>query len=88
MRLSPPAKRMLSKAEAASYCGFPNVARFESAIALRVAPVNFGDCVRYDRARLDEWLDTLSQSTASNGSGIVEALLNAGADRGRQNLHR
>jgi hypothetical protein len=88
MKLHAPPKRMLTKTEAASYCGFPTVARFESASALHVAPVNFGDCVRYDRARLDEWLDTLSQSPASDAVGIVEALRNAGADRGRQDIHR
>lgn len=83
MKLPGPAKRMLTRDEAASYCGFPTVARFESAVAARVAPVNYGNCVRYDRVRLDEWLDTLSQSQPSAAMGIVEALKHAGAHRGR-----
>lgn len=74
---------MLTKDEAASYCGFPTAARFESAVATRVASVNYGNCVRYDRVRLDEWLDTLSQSQPSSAMGIVEALKHAGSHRGR-----
>ncbi|MBI4046093.1 MAG: hypothetical protein HY371_04665 [Devosia nanyangense] len=76
MKLPSPPKRMLTKDEAASYCGFPSVARFEA--MARVRPVNYGNCVRYDRERLDEWLDTLSQSPEFNGSDIVEALFNEG----------
>ena len=74
--LTAPAKRMLSAEEAASYCGFPSVNRFKA--AARVRPVNYGNCVRYDRERLDEWLDSLSQS-APEGGDIVEALFNEGA---------
>jgi hypothetical protein len=83
MKLAGPAKRMLSKDEAASYCGFPTADRFESATAPHVVPVNYGNCVRYDRVRLDEWLDTLSQSQPSSAMGIVEALKHAGSHRGR-----
>lgn len=75
-KLAAPPKRMLSKDEAASYCGFPSVARFEA--SARVRPVNYGNCVRYDRERLDEWLDSLSQSPASAGLDIVEALYETG----------
>ena len=75
-KLPAPSKRMLTKDEAASYCGFPSVARFES--SARVRPVNYGNCVRYDRERLDEWLDSLSQSLPSDGMDIVEALYNEG----------
>ena len=74
MKLPAPSKRMLTKDEAASYCGFPSVARFEA--MARVRPVNYGNCVRYDRARLDEWLDTLSQNLPSDGMDIVEGLFN------------
>lgn len=74
---------MLTKDEAASYCGFPTAARFESAVFRHVVPVNYGNCVRYDRVRLDEWLDTLSQSQPSSAMGIVEALKHAGSHRGR-----
>lgn len=83
MGLSAPPKRMLSKEEAASYCGFGSVARFESAVFPHVAPVNYGHCVRYDRVRLDEWLDSLTLSPAHDGMGFVEALRNADNHRGR-----
>lgn len=81
-RLSAPPKRMLTKDEAASYCGFGSVARFESAARQRVQPVNYGNCVRYDRVRLDEWLDTMTASAASDGSDIIEAAFSAGKNRG------
>ena len=83
MKLPAPPKRMLTKDEAASYCGFPTTSRFESAAFPHVIPVNYGNCVRYDRVRLDEWLDTLSQSQPSEAMGFVEALKHAGSHRGR-----
>ena len=88
MRLSAPPKRMLSRDEAASYCGFTSTARFESAARPHVPPVNYGNCVRYDRVRLDEWLDTMTQSPASDGSDIIGATLSAGKDRGHKAIHR
>lgn len=72
--IAAPAKRMLSKEEAAQYCGFPSVARFLAHV--RIEPVNYGNCVRFDKNRLDEWLDTLSQSDATRGQDIVGALFN------------
>lgn len=72
--LPAPSKRMLTKEEAADYCGFPSVNKF--VLMVRVSPVNYGNCVRYDRERLDEWLDTLSQSPSSDGGDIVERLFN------------
>jgi len=35
--------------------------------------VNFGRFVRYDRAKLDAWLDTLSETETRDPMGIVEA---------------
>ena len=87
MRLSAPPKRMLTKDEAASYCGFTSLARFESAVMPHVKPVNYGNCVRYDRVRLDEWLDTLTQSPASDVDDIVGAAFRVGKDRGRKAVH-
>lgn len=72
-----PAKRMLSTDEAAEYCGFPSAKRFLSQV--RVKPVNYGNCVRYDRDRLDEWLDQLSKSQPSDEMGFVEAAGNESA---------
>jgi hypothetical protein len=73
---------MLSAQEAAEYCGFPSVKRFASAV--RVRPVNYGNCVRYDRDRLDEWLDTLSQSEVSTEDMFVEA---AGSNESARDRH-
>ena len=86
MRLSAPPKRMLTKDEAASYCGYPTTARFESACRPHVQPVNYGNCVRYDRVRLDEWLDTLTQSPATDVEDIIGAAFSAGKDRGNKAL--
>jgi hypothetical protein len=57
LNLSIVAKRMLSKAEAAHYCGMP-IKRFE--IDCPVPSVRFpkGD-LRWDIRDLDAWLDTL-----------------------------
>lgn len=87
-KLAPPPRRMLSKDEAASYCGFTSTARFESAARPHVQPVNYGNCVRYDRVRLDEWLDTMTQSPASDDSDIIGAAFRAGKDRGHKAIHR
>jgi len=67
---------MLSDDEAASYCGFKTVAAFRRQV--RVKPVDYGNFVRYDRVRLDEWLDTLTATDPM--SSIVEAA--GGGDRG------
>jgi hypothetical protein len=72
-----PQKRMLSAEEAAEYCGFPTPRRFLAHV--RVKPVNYGNCVRYDRQRLDEWLDSLGQSQPMNEMAFVEAAGDASA---------
>lgn len=71
MPLPLPTKRMLTAAEAADYCGFGSADTFRR--LARVAPVNYGRSVRYDRQRLDAWLDTLTQSGAAEDNDIVEA---------------
>jgi hypothetical protein len=73
-----PAKRMLTKEEAATYCGFKSVGGFLAYI--KVAPVNFGALVRYDIRDLDEYLDGLREITPKRG--FAEAAGNAGAHRG------
>lgn len=75
MSLPLPAKRMLTDQEAADYCGFRSVKTFRA--KARVPPVDYGNCVRFDRHRLDEWLDQLTQSGAHD-----EALLEAFGDEG------
>lgn len=78
--MSGPAKRMLDDEEAAEYCGFRSVNGFKAHI--RVAPVNFGKLVRYDRLALDEYLDRLRTSPQQGGGGFAEMAGHAGADRG------
>jgi hypothetical protein len=62
---------MLTTAEAADYCGFGSAETFKR--LARVAPVNYGKSVRYDRQRLDDWLDTLTAAGDVAGHDIVEA---------------
>lgn len=57
MGLMTPTKRMLTKAEAANYCGFESGAGFASAVP--IAPVKIGSKLLYDQKALDAWLDTL-----------------------------
>ena len=73
-----PARRMLTKEEAADYCGFKSVNGFEAYV--KVPPVKFGVSVRYDRAALDDYLDTLRQSAP--GTGFAARAGNAGARGG------
>jgi hypothetical protein len=56
--LSSPTRRMLTKAEAANYCGFESGAGFSAAVP--VAPVRIGSKLLYDQRQLDTWLDQLS----------------------------
>lgn len=53
-----PTKRMLTKAEAANYCGFESGAGFAAAVP--VPPVRIGSKLLYDAKALDAWLDQLS----------------------------
>ena len=76
--MASPARRMLTSDEAADYCGFKSVNGFLAYV--KVAPVKFGVVVRYDRADLDDYLDSLRQSPS--GSGFAEKVGNAGAHRG------
>jgi len=58
--MSSPARRMLTREEAADYCGFKSPAGFEAHIAVR--PIRFGQSVRYDVRDLDEYLDHLREA--------------------------
>jgi hypothetical protein len=71
LNLSIVAKRMLSKAEAAHYCGMA-VKRFE--IDCPVLPVRFpnGD-YRWDTRDLDQWIDSLKQG--SEQTETVDSIL-------------
>ena len=69
---------MLTRQEAADYCGFASVDGFEAHIP--VSPVKFGKLVRYDRVDLDAYLDGLSQFRPS--ATAFEDLAGAPAHRG------
>lgn len=58
MGLMTPTKRMLTKAEAANYCGFESGAGFAASVP--VTPVKIGSKILYDQKALDAWLDQLS----------------------------
>ncbi|MER8581726.1 helix-turn-helix domain-containing protein [Mesorhizobium sp. M1423] len=49
-----PAKRLLTTAEAAAYCGL-SVPMFKAHV--RVAPFKIGSVVRYDVRAIDKWID-------------------------------
>jgi len=56
--LIPPTRRMLTKIEAANYCGFNSTEGYDAAVP--VPPVKIGNKVLYDQKALDAWLDQLS----------------------------
>ena len=60
-----PARRMLSPAEAAQYCGGASIEWLKAHV--KVAPVKIGSLVRYDVRALDKWLDSRDQSTPMTG---------------------
>ena len=66
-----PAKRMLTDEEAADYCGFKTVKQYTDHARSRVPAIDFGTYHRWDRCRLDEWLDTLSSSVKETEVDIV-----------------
>lgn len=63
-RLPLPAKRLLTAEEAAAYCG---VSVTTMKVHVRVAPVNIGNCVRYDIRALDRWMDRQGQFEPMTG---------------------
>lgn len=64
--IAAPTKRMLTKAEAANYCGFESGAGFAASVP--VAPVRIGSKLLYDQRALDAWLDQLSNPVARKRS--------------------
>jgi predicted DNA-binding transcriptional regulator AlpA len=71
LNLSIVAKRMLSKAEAAHYCGMA-VKRFETDCPVR--PVQYpGGNMRWDTRDLDQWLDGLKDN--SDKDDTVESVV-------------
>lgn len=75
-----PAKRMLSPAEAAQYCGGASIDWLKTHV--KVAPVKIGALVRYDVRALDKWLDSRDQSTPLTGDDWLR-LLDEGESDGR-----
>lgn len=73
--MNTPAKRMLTKEEAANYCGFKSASGFGAWSPVR--PVKIGNKVLYDQKRLDEWLDTVGQNETPKRN-IAEGAFNVG----------
>jgi hypothetical protein len=67
---------MLTKEEAANYCGFKSINGFGSWTP--VHPVKIGNKVLYDQKTLDEWLDQLGQSQPTKKRGFAERAGNEG----------
>ncbi|QMV02596.1 hypothetical protein GHV40_14400 [Devosia sp. D6-9] len=74
--VSLPWKRMLSAEEAADYCGFKTTRQFLAHARSRVPAVSFGSYKRWDRHRLDEWLDLLTVSSTLEMDDMVGKLFN------------
>jgi hypothetical protein len=71
LNLSIIARRMLSKADAAHYCGLA-VRRFE--VECPVRPVRVGEKTLWDIRDLDEWLNTLKESKDDTADKIIARL--------------
>jgi hypothetical protein len=68
------APRLLTKEQAAAYCGVSAVT-FEAVCPLK--PVSLGDSVRlrrYDLKALDEWLDRLGTPSTPSGKDWLAAM--------------
>ena len=77
--IPPPSRRLLSAAEAAAYCGAPSIAKWRAACPVTAVRIYDGnDGLRYDRARLDAWIETVAHQPVGD-EDIGGAL-----DRGEQ----
>jgi hypothetical protein len=74
--LDPPTRRMLTKIEAANYCGFNSGEGFDAAVPVR--PVKIGNKTLYDQKALDAWLDQLSNPLPKR-KGFAERAGNEGS---------
>lgn len=80
-RLPVPARRMLTAAEAAAYCGAPSLEKFRARCPVagqRLYPGNDG--IRYDVERLDRWLDEMAEGGASSPDSIAAMIARLGVD--------
>ncbi len=71
MSLPLPTKLLLTRSEAAAYCGV-SVNTFDAHV--KVAPVKIGSCVRFDRRTLDRWALHQNQSEPLSGDDWLERL--------------
>lgn len=56
LNISVTEKRMMTEAEASSYCGLP-AKHFKAACPVRLVNLG-GKAMRYDKRDLDQWIDT------------------------------
>lgn len=78
-RLPLPQRRMLTEQEAAAYCGAPSMSKWRSECPVAgvvLYPGNAG--TRFDVAKLDRWLDEMSEGGASSKSSINAMIANLG----------
>lgn len=73
--LASPTRRMLTKIEAANYCGFNSTEGFDGSVP--VQPVKIGNKILYDQKSLDAWLDQLS-NPLPRSKGFAERAGNEG----------
>lgn len=71
-----PTRRMLTKIQAANYCGFNSTEGYDAAVP--VTPVKIGNKTLYDQKALDAWLDQLSNPLPKR-KGFAERAGNEGS---------
>jgi hypothetical protein len=73
LNISVTEKRMMSEAEAASYCGLP-AKHFK--VCCNVQPINLGGkALRFDKRDLDQWIDTEKTGDADTSRDAILARL-------------
>ena len=70
-RLPLPARRLLTSDEAAAYLG---VSLSTMQKHVKVAPINIGSAVRYDREALDRWIDGRRNQEPETGDHWLDKL--------------
>jgi hypothetical protein len=83
-RLPLPARRMLTEQEAAAYCGAPSVSKWRGECPVAgvvLYPGNAG--TRFDVAKLDRWLDEMTEGGASSKPTINAMIASLGDGDGQ-----
>lgn len=71
--LDGPARRLLTEAEAASYCGAPSLAKWRSVCDVKAIRIYSGnDGLRYDREQLDAWISRNVPATMDDIGDLLD----------------